>query len=61
MSLTENALLTGDIRENLTKNGFVAWGKARDFAASVIKAFDVRTPGTETAAGAPPAAISRNS
>lgn len=52
MSLTENALLTGDIRENLTKNGFVAWGKARDFAASVIKAFDVRTPGTETAAGA---------
>ncbi|MEC7764450.1 MAG: ABC transporter ATP-binding protein [Pseudomonadota bacterium] len=52
MSLTENALLTGDIREKLTKNGFVAWGKARDFAASVIKAFDVRTPGTETAAGA---------
>ena len=52
MSLTENALLTGDIRENLTKNGFVAWSKARDFAASVIKAFDVRTPGTETAAGA---------
>lgn len=52
MSLTENALLTGDIREKLTQNGFVAWGKARDFAASVIKAFDVRTPGTETAAGA---------
>ncbi|MAM63112.1 ABC transporter ATP-binding protein [Maritimibacter sp. UBA3975] len=52
MSLTENALLTGDIREQLTTNGFVAWSKARDFAGKVIEAFDVRTPGTETAAGA---------
>ncbi|MBV7377867.1 ABC transporter ATP-binding protein [Maritimibacter dapengensis] len=52
MSLTENALLTGDIREKLSKNGFVGWKKAREFAARVIEAFDVRTPGTETAAGA---------
>ncbi|HBZ45472.1 MAG TPA: ABC transporter [Maritimibacter sp.] len=52
MSLTENALLTGDIREDLSTNGFVGWKKARDFAARVIEAFDVRTPGTETAAGA---------
>ncbi|GKY87452.1 ABC transporter ATP-binding protein [Sinisalibacter aestuarii] len=52
MSLTENALLTGDTREQLTSNGFIKWGKVRDFAARVIDAFDVRTPGTETAAGA---------
>ena len=52
MSLTENALLTGDIREKLTSNGFVGWSKARAFAARIIESFDVRTPGTETAAGA---------
>ncbi|MBV7407527.1 ABC transporter ATP-binding protein [Maritimibacter sp. DP1N21-5] len=52
MSLTENALLTGDIREGLTKNGFVGWSRARAFAKKIIEGFDVRTPGTETAAGA---------
>ncbi|MGH1368436.1 MAG: ABC transporter ATP-binding protein [Maritimibacter sp.] len=52
MSLTENALLTGELRENLSQNGFVRWARARDFAARIIKAFDVRTPSTETAAGA---------
>ncbi|MEZ5721954.1 MAG: ABC transporter ATP-binding protein [Paracoccaceae bacterium] len=52
MSLTENALLTGEIREGLSSAGFIRWGKARDFAARIIEAFDVRTPGTETAAGA---------
>jgi len=52
MSLTENALLTGEVREGLSSRGFIRWGKARDFAAQVIEAFDVRTPGTETAAGA---------
>ncbi len=29
MSLTENALLTGLIREGLTRNGFVDWGETR--------------------------------
>ena len=52
MSLTENALLTGEIREELTANGFIRWAKARGFAERIIEAFDVRTPGTETAAGA---------
>jgi general nucleoside transport system ATP-binding protein len=52
MSLTENALLTGDVRERLSSRGFIRWGKARDFATRVIDAFDVRTPGPETAAGA---------
>jgi simple sugar transport system ATP-binding protein len=50
MSLTENALLTGLIRENLSKRGFLDWGKAREFAERIIKGFDVRTPGPEHAA-----------
>ncbi|MXN21023.1 ATP-binding cassette domain-containing protein, partial [Pseudooceanicola sp. GBMRC 2024] len=52
MSLTENALLTGAEREGLMANGFLKWGKAREFAAKIIERFDVRTPGTETAARA---------
>jgi ABC-type uncharacterized transport system ATPase subunit len=50
MSLTENALLTGAVREGLTSNGFLNWGKARGFADSIIKAFDVRTPGPQNTA-----------
>ncbi|MEQ9694935.1 ABC transporter ATP-binding protein [Shimia sp. SDUM112013] len=52
MSLTENALLTGAIREELTSNGFVKWADTTSFAESIIKAFDVRTPGTHVAARA---------
>ena len=52
MSLVENAFLTGDIRHNLSSNGFVNWGKARAFATTIIKEFDVRTPGPATAARA---------
>jgi simple sugar transport system ATP-binding protein len=50
MSLTENAILTGTIREELTQNGFLRWGKARLFAEKVIKSFDVRTPGPDNSA-----------
>lgn len=50
MSLTENALLTGAIRENLVANGFLRWPAARAFAERIIKEFDVRTPGPENAA-----------
>jgi simple sugar transport system ATP-binding protein len=50
MSLTENALLTGLIREKLSNGGFLDWGKARGFAERIIKGFDVRTPGPEHAA-----------
>ncbi|OUD10283.1 ABC transporter [Marivivens niveibacter] len=52
MSLTENALMTGNTRMDLSKNGFLNWHKARDFAAQIIEKFDVRTPSTETAARA---------
>ena len=52
MSLTENALLTGSIREELAPNGFIQWGKTQDFAERIIKEFDVRTPGPGVAARA---------
>lgn len=50
MSLIENAALTGAIRKNLTKNGFINWGKTKEFADEIIKDFDVRTPGASNAA-----------
>ncbi|MCX8952412.1 ABC transporter ATP-binding protein [Ruegeria sp. NA] len=50
MSLTENALLTGSVREGLEKNGFLKWTETRSFAEKIIEAFDVRTPGPENAA-----------
>ena len=50
MSLTENAALTARKRKNLTKNGFVNWGRARSFAEEIIERFDVRTPGPNNAA-----------
>lgn len=52
MSLTENALLTGAIRQGLTARGFLNWPAARGFAEDIIKGFDVRTPGAATAARA---------
>lgn len=51
MSLTDNAMLSAHQRMGFLKRGFLDKGKARSFAAEVIKRFDVRTPGTETAAG----------
>ena len=50
MSLTENAVLTGVVRERLASRGFVDWGRARTFAETIIQGFDVRTPGPENAA-----------
>lgn len=50
MSLTENALLTGSVREGLDNKGFLKWGATRSFAERIIKGFDVRTPGPENAA-----------
>ncbi len=50
MSLTENALLTGSVREGLENNGFLKWSETKSFAEKIISAFDVRTPGPENAA-----------
>ena len=52
MSLTENALLTGAIREELVSGGFLKWPKAQGFAEKIIREFDVRTPGPGNAARA---------
>lgn len=52
MSLTENAALTGAVREGMVAHGFIDWAKARGFAERIIAAFDVRTPGPETSAAA---------
>nr|WP_217353902.1 ABC transporter ATP-binding protein [Ruegeria arenilitoris] len=50
MSLTENALLTGSVREGLESKGFLKWTETQNFAEKIIEAFDVRTPGPENAA-----------
>jgi simple sugar transport system ATP-binding protein len=50
MSLAENAAMTGAVRKGLVRNGFIDWGRARDFAGDVIAAFDVRCSGPNAAA-----------
>lgn len=50
MSLVENALLSARTRKSLSKNGFLRWGKTRDFSRQVVADYDVRTPGIEVAA-----------
>ncbi len=52
MSLVENGVLTAARRAKLVRRGFIDWGKAGDFAQSVIDRFDVRTPCVQTAARA---------
>ncbi len=52
MSLVENALLSGAVRQGLTRRGFIDWPATEHFAAGIVKDFDVRTPGTHVAARA---------
>ena len=52
MSLTENAVLSGWLRQGMVQRNLINWGVARNFAESVIEAFDVRTPGPDVAARA---------
>ncbi|SIT05146.1 ABC transporter ATP-binding protein [Paracoccus saliphilus] len=51
-SLTENILLTAGPRKGLVRRGLIDHAAARVFTETVIRAFDVRTPGTDTAARA---------
>ncbi|MFH5773478.1 ABC transporter ATP-binding protein [Paracoccus sp. NGMCC 1.201697] len=51
-SLIENTLLTSASRQGLARHGIIDHKAARAFAERVISAFDVRTPGPGTAAGA---------
>ncbi|MGL4319909.1 MAG: ABC transporter ATP-binding protein [Paracoccaceae bacterium] len=52
MTLVENALLSGDVRQGLSKRGFIDWAAVQGFAARIVETFDVRTPGTHVAARA---------
>lgn len=52
MTLVENALLSGAVRKNLTRRGFIDWGAVGRFASGIVQDFDVRTPGTHVAARA---------
>jgi general nucleoside transport system ATP-binding protein len=45
MSLSENAFLSGNVRQALSNNGLIDAGKTAQFAGDVIKSFDVRTTG----------------
>ena len=49
-TLTDNAVLTGQRRENLVISGLVRPTRARAFARRVIDTFDVRTPGVGSTA-----------
>ncbi len=51
MSLTENAVLTGYKRRQLLRSGMIRYPLAGRFAAEIIRAFDVRTSGTDARAG----------
>lgn len=50
MSLSENALLTGLVREKLSRWGFVNWRQSEKFAKRIISSFDVRTSGAQASA-----------
>tara|TARA_R110002049_G_scaffold23781_3_gene84464 strand:+ start:73102 stop:74652 length:1551 start_codon:yes stop_codon:yes gene_type:complete len=46
--LTENAVLELYSRPGFSRYGWMNWRAARDFAAKIIKGYDVRCPGPET-------------
>ncbi|MDO5606595.1 MAG: ABC transporter ATP-binding protein [Paracoccus sp. (in: a-proteobacteria)] len=51
-SLTDNALLTAFVRQDLAPGGIIRPARARAYAARIIAEFDVRTPGPDVAASA---------
>jgi len=50
MSLVDNAFLTANIRLGLIKLGLIDYPKTVDYTQSIIKEFDVRTPGEDVSA-----------
>ena len=52
MTLVENALLSGAVRQGLVRRGFIDWPRTQEFAEAIVAAFDVRTPGTGVTARA---------
>jgi simple sugar transport system ATP-binding protein len=51
MSLVENTVLSAHHRKKLLTSIFIRAAAAAQFAAEIVKTFDVRTPGTGVAAG----------
>lgn len=51
MSLTDNALLSGYVRQPFLRNGFIRESEVHRFADEVIERFDVRCTGHAAAAG----------
>ncbi len=51
MTLVENTVLSAHHRKKLLSSLFIRAGAAADFAGEIVKAFDVRTPGTGVSAG----------
>ena len=47
LSLTENVILSGRVRQNLNTNGFLNVGKARQIAKDIVDTFKVKTAGVE--------------
>ncbi len=52
MSLSENAMMTAQVRRSLVRRGILNWGGAAEFARDVVEKFDVRTTGVGSAAKA---------
>ncbi len=52
LTLAENAFLAGRVRRGLDRHGFLRFGRIEAFARDIIRAFDVRTPGTDAKARA---------
>jgi simple sugar transport system ATP-binding protein len=50
MSLVDNAVLSAHGRMGLLAGGFLRTGRARAFAERIVREFDVRTPGVDSAA-----------
>jgi hypothetical protein len=61
LTLAENAFLSGRVRRALTRHGFLRFGRIEAFTREIIRAFDVRTPGTDAKARALSAGTFRNS
>jgi len=52
LSLTDNAFLTGRVRQRLDYRGFIKKASTANFARAIVAKFDVRTPGITTEARA---------
>jgi simple sugar transport system ATP-binding protein len=50
LTLVENGILSAHHRRGLVGGGLIRFRRAREFAAEIVRTFDVRTPGVDAAA-----------